>query len=95
MELYHYFKRNFVSPLLEFIHDSRAVGMIILICTTISLVISNSSLGNQFLSLLHIEMHLSDWLPHSMLHWINDGLMTLFFLLAGMEIKRELIQGEL
>ena len=95
MPLHHYLKRNFLSPLLEFIHDSRAIGIIILICTTVSLLISNSPLGTYFISALDTEIHITNWLPHSILHWINDGLMTLFFFLAGMEIKRELIQGEL
>jgi len=92
---FHYLKRNFISPVLEFIHDSRAIGITILICTTLSLIITNSPLGNHFLSAINTEIHFSDTLPHSLLHWINDGLMTLFFLLAGMEIKRELLHGEL
>jgi NhaA family Na+:H+ antiporter len=91
----HYLKRTFISPILEFIHDSRAIGITILVCTLLSLAISNSPLGDTFLSLLNTEVHLPHWLPHSYMHWINDGLMTLFFLLAGMEIKREIITGEL
>jgi NhaA family Na+:H+ antiporter len=91
----HYLKRNFLSPILEFIHDSRAIGIIILSCTLLSLILTNSPVGNSFLSLINIEIHISDQMPHSVLHWINDGLMTLFFLLAGMEIKREILEGEL
>ncbi|MBU6158079.1 MAG: Na+/H+ antiporter NhaA [Bacteroidetes bacterium] len=91
----HYLKRNFISPLLEFIHDSRAIGVCILFCTTLSLVISNTSAGQTYIHFWETEFHLPNFLPHSLLHWINDGLMTLFFLLAGMEIKREILQGEL
>ncbi|MFN9710824.1 MAG: Na+/H+ antiporter NhaA, partial [Bacteroidota bacterium] len=92
---FHYLKRNFISPLLEFIHDSRAIGIIILCCTVLSLILTNSPWGLNYISLINTECHISDLLPHSLLHWINDGLMSLFFLLAGMEIKRELISGEL
>jgi NhaA family Na+:H+ antiporter len=91
----HYLKRTFISPVLEFIHDSRAIGITILACSLFSLILTNSPAGNTFLSMLNTETHLADWLPHSLLHWINDGLMAVFFLLAGMEIKRELLQGEL
>jgi len=92
---FHYLKRNFLSPILEFIHDSRAIGITILACAILSLCIANAPVGNDFLSLLNTETHLASWLPHSYIHWINDGLMTLFFLLAGMEIKREVVSGEL
>ena len=91
----HYLKRTFISPVLEFIHDSRAIGITILACSLFSLILTNSPAGNTFLSMLNTETHLAEWLPHSLLHWINDGLMAVFFLLAGMEIKRELLQGEL
>ena len=91
----HYLKRNFVSPIQEFIHDSRAIGVITLFCTMLSLILANSPWGQGYLHFFEIEIHISELLPHSLLHWINDGLMTLFFLLAGMEIKRELISGEL
>ena len=90
-----YLKRTFLSPVLEFIHDSRAIGITILTCSILSLLLTNSTAGNAFLSMLNTETHLAEWLPHSILHWINDGLMAIFFLLAGMEIKREILQGEL
>ena len=91
----HYLKRTFLSPVLEFIHDSRAIGITILACSVLSLILTNSPAGNTFLSSLNTETHLADWLPHSLLHWINDGFMAIFFLLAGMEIKREILKGEL
>jgi Na+:H+ antiporter, NhaA family len=91
----NFLKRTFISPLLEFIQDSRAVGIILLICAVLSLIISNSPWGNSYLSFWNTEVHLSNYLPHTIIHWINDGLMAIFFFQVGMEIKRELVNGEL
>ncbi|MEJ8844488.1 Na+/H+ antiporter NhaA [Lacibacter sp. H375] len=90
-----FLKRTFISPLLEFIQDSRAVGVTLLVCTVLSLIISNSGWGNSYLSFWNTEVHLSHYLPHTIIHWINDGLMAIFFFQVGMEIKRELVDGEL
>ena len=92
---FHFLKRTFVSPLLEFIHDSRAVGVMLLICTVVSLLISNTFLGEYYLSFWNAEVHLGAYMPHTILHWINDGLMAIFFFQVGMEIKREMVSGEL
>jgi NhaA family Na+:H+ antiporter len=92
---FSFLKRTFISPLLEFIYDSRAVGIILIINTVISLLISNSSWGNIFVSFWNQEVHTLNNLPHTILHWINDGLMAIFFFQVGMEIKREMAEGEL
>jgi Na+:H+ antiporter, NhaA family len=92
---FKFLKRTFISPLLEFIHDSRAIGIMLIICTALSLIISNSSWGNGYALFWNKETHLSHYLPHTIIHWINDGLMALFFFQVGMEIKRELLCGEL
>ena len=92
---FSFLKRTFISPLLEFIQDSRAVGIILIICTVVSLLLSNTGWGAAYITFWNTEVHLSSTLPHSVLHWINDGLMAVFFFLVGMEIKRELIIGEL
>lgn len=92
---FHFLKRTFISPLLEFIHDSRAVGVLLMICTAVSLFISNSSWGPAYISFWNSEIHINYSLPHSLIHWINDGLMAVFFFQVGMEIKREIVQGEL
>lgn len=91
----NFLKRTFISPLLELLHDSRAVGIILLICTVISLIISNTPLGPAYLSFWTTQTHLGHLLPHTVLHWINDGLMAVFFFQVGMEIKREMVSGEL
>ncbi len=90
-------RANLVSPIREFIRDSRAVGITLMACTVISLVLSNSAWGTAFVGFWEKEVHLPAGiaLPHTLLHFINDGLMAVFFLLVGMEIKREIIEGEL
>ena len=92
-----FLKRRFYHFLQEFIHDSRAIGILLLVCTVASLGIANSPWGTAFTGFFHHEIHWlhSFHLPHSALHFINDGLMAVFFFLVGMEIKRELVAGEL
>lgn len=90
-----FLKRNFISPLLEFIHDSRAVGIVLICCTAVSLIISNTAWSSSYTQFWNAEIVPTHYLPHSMLHWINDALMAVFFFLVGMEIKRELTIGEL
>jgi NhaA family Na+:H+ antiporter len=100
-----FFKLKFVDPLIEFIHDSKSIGIILLTCTVISLILSNipgigSVYGNfwnhTFNGLNEHHLHLAFLsLPNSPTLFVNDFLMAFFFFLAGMEIKRELMQGEL
>lgn len=92
-----FLKQTFLDPIKEFIHDSRSIGILLLACTAISLVIANLSLGEKYLAFWNTEFHFAHnlHLPHSLLHFINDGLMALFFFLAGMEIKHEMLGGEL
>jgi NhaA family Na+:H+ antiporter len=87
------------SPLKSFLRDSRAVGIVLLACTLVSLVLSNTSFFQQQY-IAFWEQHLTSpvpglQMPHSWLYWVNDGLMAVFFFLVGMEIKRELMIGEL
>lgn len=92
-------RRRILSPLRDFLKDSRAIGIVLIACTAISLILSNTAFFQQdytnfwvqTLSIFRANMHL----PHSPLHWINDAFMTVFFFLVGMEIKRELMIGEL
>jgi len=70
---------------------SEKAGGFILICSTIfSLLIVNSAIGAQYAQIWHFEIA-----HHSLTHWINDLLMTIFFLLVGLEIEREIYIGEL
>lgn len=85
-----------MTPLRYFFNDSRAVGVLLISCTILSLFLSNSASGSWYLNLWHSELHpMSGVMPDTPGKWINDFLMAFFFLLAGMEIKRELLNGEL
>jgi len=92
-----FFKKKFISPAIKFIHDSKSIGITLLACTFISLLLANSPVSSHYLGFINatIPGFDSHFLPHSLLHFINDGLMSIFFFLAGMEIKRELNNGEL
>jgi NhaA family Na+:H+ antiporter len=74
----------------EFFNSERAGGLVLIMCTLISLVFVNSSFQNDYLSFW--QMHVAG---HSLIHWINDGLMAIFFLLIGLELEREIYEGEL
>ncbi len=93
----NYLRRQFFNYFQEFVHDSRAIGILLFICTIISLVFANLPFGETYNALFETEFHIFETLhlPHSLLHWINDGFMAIFFFLVGMEIKRELTLGEL
>ncbi|MBS1512926.1 MAG: Na+/H+ antiporter NhaA [Bacteroidetes bacterium] len=91
-----FFNRLF-SPIRYFINDSRAVGVILIVSTVISVILANSSWGNTYLHFWHNEFHFAEslHLPANLLEWINNFGMGIFFLMAGTEIKRELVEGEL
>ncbi|MBW1653949.1 Na+/H+ antiporter NhaA [Flavobacterium plurextorum] len=82
----------------HFFRSSSAGGIILLICVLISLLIANSGWSDGFKELLNFELGFNSsslHLKYPVLLWINDGLMAVFFLLVGLEIKREIIEGEL
>lgn len=74
----------------KFLHNSQSSGILLLICVFISLLIANSSWAEAYQNILHYQLG-----AYSVELWINDGLMAIFFLLVGLEIKREIIEGEL
>lgn len=88
MNLSIYFKKFFQS--------SQSSGIILIFCVLISLLIANSSVAENFQQFLDQEIgtHIFH-LKYPVSIWINDGLMAIFFLLVGLEIKREMIEGEL
>ncbi|WP_118194403.1 Na+/H+ antiporter NhaA [Albibacterium indicum] len=82
----------------NFLKSESAGGIILLFCVIISLIIANSPLGEGFNNFLETQIGFNTeniHLRYPVVLWINDGLMAIFFLLVGLEIKRELVEGEL
>jgi Na+:H+ antiporter, NhaA family len=82
----------------QFFNSEKAGGLILITCTAISLIIANSSLADAFIHFWHTPAFLQIGnlrIPFRIEEWINDGLMTVFFLMVGLEIERELYTGEL
>lgn len=87
-----------VSPFEEFIHRETTSGFILMICAIVALIVANSPLSGAYMHLLHTEVGFNFGdieLKKTLHHWINDGLMALFFFVVGLEIKREILVGEL
>jgi NhaA family Na+:H+ antiporter len=81
-----------------FFQSEKASGFILIGCTIISLVLSNINFGDAYTHFWHSYLDLSFAgieLNYSVEHWVNDGLMAIFFLLIGLEIERQLYVGEL
>lgn len=74
----------------EFFESEKSSGIALIACTLLSLILTNSSFGESYLDLFKIKIA-----SHSIGHWINDGLMAIFFLLIGLELEREIYKGEL
>jgi NhaA family Na+:H+ antiporter len=74
----------------EFFDSEKAGGLILVFVTILSLGLANSPLQTAYINLWHFDIG-----GHSAVHWINDGLMTVFFLLIGLELEREIYRGEL
>jgi len=74
----------------EFFNSEKASGLVLIACTILSLLLANSNFGTNYHDFFQTQ-----FAGHSFEHWINDGLMTIFFLLIGLELEREVYQGEL
>ena len=74
----------------DFFESEKVGGLVLILCTLVSLVLANSAFGETY----H-HFWLTEFAGQSIEYWINDGLMTLFFLLIGLELEREIYQGEL
>ncbi|MDH5379194.1 MAG: Na+/H+ antiporter NhaA [Gammaproteobacteria bacterium] len=87
-----------VSPFEDFIHQETTSGLLLMVCALLALVLANSPLAESYQHLLHTPVSLAFGgieLSKTLHHWINDGLMALFFFVVGLEIKREILVGEL
>ncbi|BAB51783.1 Na+/H+ antiporter NhaA [Mesorhizobium japonicum] len=83
-------KQRPVSVFREFLDSEAAGGIILMVAAALALIVANSPLAETYFSVLHAYLG-----PLSVSHWVNDGLMAVFFLLVGLEIKREMLDGQL
>ena len=87
-----------LTPLEEFIHRQTTSGILLMICAVIALAVANSPLHEGYEHFLHKEVSIgfsTATFSLSIHHWINEALMAMFFLIMGLELKRELLVGEL
>ncbi len=82
--------RRLSDTFIQFFESEKSGGMLLLIATALSLFLANSALGSHYLGFWKTEV-----LGLSIEHWVNDGLMAVFFLMIGLELERELYVGEL
>ena len=83
-------QRKLSKSFKAFFDSEKSGGILLIICTVVSLVLANSALGENYSSVWHFYVG-----GLSVEHWVNDGLMAIFFLLIGLELERELYNGEL
>jgi len=83
-------RRRPLSVLRSFLDSEAAGGLVLMAAAALALVVANSPLAPAYFGALHAHIG-----PLSVSHWINDGLMAVFFLFVGLEIKRELLDGQL
>lgn len=82
--------RKLLTPIQEFISHEAFSGVLLALCTVAAILLANSSMAENYFYLLKINLA-----GLSLHHWVNDGLMVIFFFVVGMEIKKELLSGEL
>ena len=90
--------REKLKGALAFFHHEAAGGLVLVVAALVALLASNSPLAWLYDGFLHTPVGVRIGplaLDKSLLHWVNDGLMAIFFFLVGLEIKRELLRGEL
>ena len=87
-----------LTPFDEFIHRQTTSGLLLMGMAALALVLANGPLSSTYEHIIHnpISFNIGDWtLEMTLQHWINDGLMALFFFVVGLELKREILVGEL
>ena len=87
-----------ISSIVKFIRFESSGGIILLLAAVIALIVSNSPFSHYYTNFLKTPLVIGfseNVLSKPIILWINDGLMAIFFLLVGLEIKRELCEGEL
>jgi Na+:H+ antiporter, NhaA family len=93
-----YIRNKLTTLFIEFFASEQASGIILLLCTMFAILVANSAVGTTVAEIWHLKLGF-DWraihLQYDVEHWINDGLMAIFFLLIGLEMEREIYIGEL
>ena len=87
-----------LTPFEEFVHRQTTSGMLLMATALLALILANTALAPFYHHLGHTEIALNvgDWgLSKTLHHWVNDGLMALFFFVVGLELKREVLVGEM
>lgn len=87
-----------LTPFEEFIHRQTTSGLLLMATAIVALVLANSFLADAYMHFIHtpVSLNMGDWsINMSLHHWVNDGLMALFFFVVGLELKREIMVGEL
>jgi NhaA family Na+:H+ antiporter len=90
--------RRVGRPIAGFLRVEAAGGIVLLVAATLALILANSPLSEAYESFLHTELEITVGPLHlegDLVHWINDALMVFFFFVVGLEIKYELVSGEL
>ncbi|MFO7720823.1 MAG: Na+/H+ antiporter NhaA [Gillisia sp.] len=85
-------------PIKGFIEKQTSVGLLLIFSAILAMIIANSPLSDQYHAFWKQYIHIGfndSVISKNLLHWINDGLMSIFFFMVGLELKREIIQGEL
>ena len=83
-------KKLFIRPISAFLRMEASSGIILAVCAAVAMLIANNTLFKIYTHILHFKI-----LNLSIQHWINDGLMAIFFFVIGLEIKKEILVGEL
>jgi NhaA family Na+:H+ antiporter len=87
-----------ITPFEEFIKRQTTSGLVLMMCTILALLLANSPVKEAYDHLIHSDVcaGIFNWeIKLSLIHWINEGLMGFFFFVVGLEIKREILVGEL
>lgn len=90
--------KKVISPFEHFVHQQTTSGILLMLAAVIALVIANTHFAEGYQHLLHtpVAVMFGHWRMHmSLHHFVNDGLMALFFFVVGLELKREFLVGEL
>lgn len=92
-------ERWVINPLSTFISNSIMGGVVLLVCAVIAIVLANSTWSESFLGIWKhkISIGIDDklFLNYDLQHWVNDGLISIFFFVLGLELKREILGGQL